>query len=180
MAAQPPPWYLVHYQGSRGPSSPGLPAAPSPGATCSKSLGLWHSQSVMGPVPIFIHCNSSRVKCLVAALHFGLPASGNDPGFTRGFPEDFLLSVFRPGGLQEPVKVQILCPHVPASCWGSSKQSLTTGHPLKPPQTSGISQRVQACSAPGLLLFQSISAGLSGRGMSCVPPWSCLCLLRTV
>lgn len=139
-------WYLVHYQGSRGSSSPGLPAATSPGATCSKSLGLWHSQSVMGPVPIFIHCNSSRVKCLVAALHSGLPASGNDPGFTCGFPEDFLLSVFRPGGLQEPVKVHILCPHVPASCWGSSKQSLTTGHPpsySKYQESPNVSKLVQ-------------------------------------
>lgn len=123
MAARPLPWYLVHYQGSRTSSSPGLPAATSPIATCSKSLGLWLSQFVTGPVPIFMHCNSSRVKCLVAALHSGLPASENDPGFTCGFPEDFLLSVSRSGGLQGPVKVRILCSHVPASCRGSSSKA---------------------------------------------------------
>lgn len=170
MAAQPLPWYLVHYQRSRSSSSPGLPAATSRGATCSKSLGLWLSQFVMGPVPIFIHCNSSRVKCLVAALHSGLPASGNDPGFTCGFPEDFFLSVSRPGGLQGPVKVQVLCPHVPASCRGSSNKALQQGtlssHP-KYQESPNMSKLVQLQT---LLLFQSISAGLSGGEMSCVPP----------
>lgn len=113
MAARQLPWYLVHYQGSRSSSFCCrclLPLLPVQRAL--KSLGLWLSQFVMGPVPIFIHCNSSRVKCLVATLHSGLPASGNDPGFTCGSPEDFLLSVSRPGG---PVKGHILCPHVPAS-----------------------------------------------------------------
>lgn len=123
MAARLLPWYLVHYQGSRSSSSPGLPAAISPIATCSKSLGLWLSQFVMGLVPIFIHCNSSRVKCLVAAFHSGLPASGNDPGFTCGFPENFLLSISRSRGLQGPVKVHVLCSRVPASCRGTSSKA---------------------------------------------------------
>lgn len=123
MAARLLPWYLVHYQGSRSSSSPGLPAAISPIATCSKSLGLWLSQFVMGLVPIFIHCNSSRVKCLVAAFHSGLPASGNDPGFTCGFPENFLLSMSRSRGLQGPVKVHVLCSRVPASCRGTSSKA---------------------------------------------------------
>lgn len=89
------PWQHSHFPVTWcTPRDPGVPALLLPLLLVQralKSLGLWLSQFVTGPVPIFIHCNSSRVKCLVAALHSGLPASGNDPGFTCGSLEIFSL-----------------------------------------------------------------------------------------
>lgn len=175
------PVYVVRYQVPRSLSSPRLSAATSPTATCPQLVGLWLAGFIAGPVLVFIRCNISRVKCLEAALHSRLPASWNDPGFSCGFPADFLLSLSGLGGLRGPVwEAHILCPRIPCFPPGQLQWSLTTGHPLKPPQTSGISWPVQACSAPGFVAFPEHFCRAPAGGMSCVPPWSCLCLMRSV
>ena len=64
---------------------------------------------------------------------------------------------------------------------GQLQRSLTTGHPLQPPLTSGISQPVQSCSAPGFVAFpEHCCRAVRRRGELCpslilfVPRANCL------
>lgn len=159
-AARALPCYVVCYQVPRSSSSPGLSAATSPTATCPKSVRLWLTQFITGPVPIFIRCNSSRVKCLEAALHSRLPASWNDPGFTCGFPADFLLSLSGPGGLRGHEK-PTFCALISLLPAGAAPAKLNYGAPSQAtPNIRNLPTCPSLFSSRLCCFFQSISAGL--------------------
>lgn len=69
-------------------------------------------------------------------------------------------------------------PSYPCFLLGQLQRSLTMGHPLKPPLTSGISRPVQACSAPGFVAFSRAFLQGSRRRDELCP--SLILFVRTV